>query len=478
MPSFTGPIRWQDIYREAELYKSAVRIYTKPLFQWRKALGTSIDGKTLYDFAEHGLRGLDSLHRELERRAFEFRPSLALEYNFNGKHRTLYIPPWKERIVDLLLYRALTERLHGWLSPSAYAYRDRTFSLDQCQSRVARHIAGDDKPLYILKRDVSNYFASIDHALLLAQLAQLVEPRDYLFQLLEQRIRFKYRNTTGDHTAERGIPFGCSIACVFANIYLTGMDRGIEALKKTRYFRYADDILVLASTRDAALECSVIIDDSFTALKLQSKAAQKCDLVLRGYAPDPVFSAATQFRHLGLLFRNSGGVALSRDKSRKIQNLFRFAFRRNRRRWLKERDPRQRAAILCSITAATIDRGVRNVAILDYYLRHVDDEQQLRLLDRWLAEEVLAHVFGGHKKGSFGKIRFEELRSMGLPSLVHRRRLLRSGRIPSTFFLWQKEKSARAFRETVGQASASRGRLLSVPGSSSHARSVGEDGCL
>ena len=33
-------------------------------------------------------------------------------------------------------------------------------------------------------------------------------------------------------------------------------------------------------------------------------------------------------RHLGLLFRASGQVALSRDKCRKIENLFRFAFRR------------------------------------------------------------------------------------------------------------------------------------------------------
>ena len=45
------PLRWSDVYREAELYKAVVRVYTKPLFQWRKALSTSTDGKTLYDLA-------------------------------------------------------------------------------------------------------------------------------------------------------------------------------------------------------------------------------------------------------------------------------------------------------------------------------------------------------------------------------------------------------------------------------------------
>ena len=34
------PLRWRDVYSEAELYKAAVRLYTKPVFQWRKALST------------------------------------------------------------------------------------------------------------------------------------------------------------------------------------------------------------------------------------------------------------------------------------------------------------------------------------------------------------------------------------------------------------------------------------------------------
>src|ERR1041385_1525113 len=100
-------LRWKNVYNEAELYRAAVRVYTKPLFQWRKALSTSTDGKTLYDFAAHGLRGLYSLHHSLEREEFRFRPAVALNHNFNGKQRTLYVSPWEERIVDLMLYRAL-----------------------------------------------------------------------------------------------------------------------------------------------------------------------------------------------------------------------------------------------------------------------------------------------------------------------------------------------------------------------------------
>jgi len=107
----TRLLRWRDIYSEAELYKAAVRVYTKPVLQWRKALCASTDGKTLYDFAAHGLRHLDAIHRSLQREAFDFRPAVALRYNFNGKHRTLYIAPWEERMVDLLLYRVLNRMM-------------------------------------------------------------------------------------------------------------------------------------------------------------------------------------------------------------------------------------------------------------------------------------------------------------------------------------------------------------------------------
>src|SRR5215472_17713800 len=132
----TRTIRWRDVYREAELYKAALRVYTKPLFLWRKALNVSTDGKTLYDFAARGLNGLAAIDQQLRSEQFHFRPSVGLKYNFNGKRRTLYIPPWEERIVDLLIYRVLNRRLHHWFSPSSYASRDHTYGLDHCQSRI------------------------------------------------------------------------------------------------------------------------------------------------------------------------------------------------------------------------------------------------------------------------------------------------------------------------------------------------------
>lgn len=473
-------LRWDGVYSEAELYKAAIRVYTKPVFQWRKALFTSTDGKNLYDFAERGLARLAAIHAALQRKAFEYRPAVALHYNFNGKHRTLYVPPWEERIVDLLLYRGLNRKLHDWFSPNSYAYRDRRYSLDACQRRIASVLRSAGTPCHVLKRDIANYFASVNHELLLNKLASLVDPSDYLYRLLAQRVRFLYEDGGQLQVSTVGIPFGASIACLFANIYLTELDREVETVPGVRYFRYADDLLMLSVSREAAEHAAQRLESLLDGLRLRTKPSHQADLLLVDHpASDATFSSVRSFRHLGLLFRAGGDIALSRDKLRKIQNLFRFAFRRNRR-WKRQSDPFRRVAALVNVAAEVVGRGVRNVAILDYYLKHVNDERQLRLLDRWLAEAVLSAAFGGHKKGHFRKVSFQQLRAMGLPSLVHRRRMIHSGRIESPFFIWRQEKAARGFRGTVAKLCRSAGNTAfsPFPEAAASKSPVREGGCL
>lgn len=479
----TRLLRWRDVYREAELYKAAVRVYTKPLFLWRKALNVSTDGRTLYDLAARGLNGLAAIHEQLRAERFHFRPSVGLKYNFNGKRRTLYISPWEERIVDLLIYRVLNQRLHHWFSASSYAYRDHTHGLDRCQSRISAVLRSTHSPVYLLKRDISDYFASVNHEILLQQLERLIARNDYLFELIAERISFDYQDESGMHRASIGIPFGCATACVFANVYLTGLDREIERIDGIQYFRYADDILLLSKNRDAALLANERINNGLNKLRLTTKASHQADLVLTETleSRDTHFHRVTAFRHLGLQFDCTGSVSLSRDKRRKIQNLFSFAFRRSRRRWQKISDPRERARTLITIACQAIERGVRNVSILDYYLKHVTDESQLKLLDRWLAEEILSLTFGGHKKGHFAKISFQELREYGLPSLVHRQQLILHGKIESPFFIWRRQKADRAFKGTVAsreRATQSVTGFSPNPEAAAHEKPVREGGRL
>ncbi len=441
------------MYREADLYKAAVRIYTKPLFSWRKALFASTDKRDLYDFARSGLHNLAEIHRALTRKSFSFRPAVALHRNFRGKRRTLYIYPWEERLVDLLLYRLLSARLHEWFSKNSYAYRLRGFGLDRCQRKIAGIFAATESPLFVAKRDVASYFPSVNHELLLAQLSDLIDPNDYLFHLLRNCIKFSYKDSGQTLCATQGIAFGTPTACFLANIYLTPLDRKFDALSGLHYFRYADDLLLLAPSRGAIESALACFDAGLVDLQLRSKPSHEQNLFLsRAASIAEGFEPTMRIRHLGLEFLADGSVRLSRDKCRKICNLFRFAFRRKRAKLARIVDLDKRARFVIEVARQVLGQSVRNVAIIDYYLKHVSDEAQLRLLDRWLAEEVLSLSFGGgHKKSYFRLLPYRSLRAMGLPSLVHRHRQIQHGQIAAPFFVWKRYQAQKSSRETAAR---------------------------
>lgn len=440
-------IKWDDIYSETELYKAAVRLYTTPVFNWRKALALSTDKRNFYDFARNGLHRLGDLHKYLRKHRFKFRPGLCLDFNFNGKLRTVYVYPWEERLVDLLLYRMLNYHLDKWFSQNSYAYRLKGLGIDFCQKKIAHSLEESKRPTYVIKRDIRDYFNSIDHQILIQKVAILVDDNDYLFNLLKERIEFSYLKDNKIVRAQKGIPFGTAIACLFANIYLTELDFTLGAISGLKYFRYSDDILFFSSSREIILYALDKFNLSLQALRLTDKQSHRKNLLFsQEKIFDSEFTFSDRFKHLGLEFRVNGITGLSRHKLRKICNIFRYALRRKKGKIRRIRDIEKKTELVIEVLKQALNEGIRNIAIIDYYLRHVKDEAQIKLLDRWLAEEALAAICGnGHKKGNFRRISFKTLREKGLPSLVHRRRLLLRRQIAGSFFIWKNYKFTKAY---------------------------------
>jgi hypothetical protein len=101
------------------------------------------------------------------------------------------------------------------------------------------------RPWYV-KIDVRAYFDSIDHDLLLGLLARRFKGRAFL-DLLERLVRI--------HPAGpgRGLPIGSLTSQHFANFFLDGMDRHIQAQPGVRgLVRYMDDLLWFCDDRATA----------------------------------------------------------------------------------------------------------------------------------------------------------------------------------------------------------------------------------
>jgi len=91
---------------------------------------------------------------------------------------------------------------------------------------------------FCLKMDVRKFYPSIDHAILKQLLRRKIKDQDLLW-LLDEII---------DSTD--GLPIGNYLSQYFANFYLTYFDHWIKEEKKVKYyFRYADDLVIMAGNK-------------------------------------------------------------------------------------------------------------------------------------------------------------------------------------------------------------------------------------
>jgi retron-type reverse transcriptase len=91
---------------------------------------------------------------------------------------------------------------------------------------------------YCLKLDIKKFYPSIDHEILKNLLRRKIKDNDLLW-LLDEII---------DSTV--GLPIGNYLSQYFANFYLAYFDHWIKEDRKVKYyFRYADDLVILASNK-------------------------------------------------------------------------------------------------------------------------------------------------------------------------------------------------------------------------------------
>lgn len=91
---------------------------------------------------------------------------------------------------------------------------------------------------YCLKIDIRKFYPSVDHDILKNSLRRKIKDKDLLW-LLDDII---------DSAA--GLPIGNYLSQYLANFYLTGFDHWLKELKGVKYyFRYADDMVILHSSK-------------------------------------------------------------------------------------------------------------------------------------------------------------------------------------------------------------------------------------
>lgn len=216
----------------------------------KRAKGAAgIDGQSTSAFAENLEINLKQLQLELQTKQYRAQPVKRVEIPKNdGGVRRLGIPTVRDRIVQQTLLNILQPIFDPVFHPSSYGYRPKR-SCHDAISKASVFIR-EYRRQWVVDMDLSKCFDTLDHELIIKSVRRRVTDGSIL-RLLKQFL--KSGVMVGEHweASEQGSPQGGVISPLLANIYLDGFDQEMKR-RNHRLVRYADDILILCCSKQAA----------------------------------------------------------------------------------------------------------------------------------------------------------------------------------------------------------------------------------
>jgi RNA-directed DNA polymerase len=204
-----------------------------------------IDGQSFEDIEKSGLTTfLAAVRQDLVSGRYEPKPNRRVDIpKGNGKVRTLQIPCIRDRVVQGALKLILEAIFEADFCPNSYGFRPRRSphrALAEVRRSVLRRMST------IIDVDLSRYFDTIRHSVLLDKIAKRVQDPQVL-HLVKQIIQAG---------GKVGVPQGGPFSPLAANIYLNEVDWTFDAIRRktaqgpyeaVNYHRFADDIVITVS---------------------------------------------------------------------------------------------------------------------------------------------------------------------------------------------------------------------------------------
>ncbi len=190
---------------------------------------------------------LFKLHNELKSKTYEHSEYIPF-YVTDPKVRHIHKASVRDRVLHHAIFRILYPVFDISFIHDSYSCRNKkgihraVKRLEQFAVKVSEN---NKKNIWSLKCDISKFFDSIDHGLLLELLENKIQDKDVVCLL--KVILYSFEKQKG-----KAIPLGNVTSQLFANVYLNELDQFAKhQLKELYYLRYCDDFIFLAKDKES-----------------------------------------------------------------------------------------------------------------------------------------------------------------------------------------------------------------------------------
>lgn len=203
----------------------------------------------------------------------------------DGGVRLLGVPAMIDRMMQQAISQVLSPIFEEEFSETSYGFRPGRSAHQAIRKAQEYYNQGHTRVVDI---DLSKYFDTINHELLMAMLRRKI-PDKRVLNLIKRYLKSGVMINGVINRTEEGSPQGGNLSPLLSNIYLTEFDRELES-RGHKFVRYADDVNIYVKSQRAAERVLASCREFLEAkLKLKvneskSKAGSPLKLKFLGFA--------------------------------------------------------------------------------------------------------------------------------------------------------------------------------------------------
>jgi hypothetical protein len=427
-------------FKVTDIISKIDRLHEKAL-SLNKIFRKDIAGVSIADVYIDKKRVSKILLKELSQGSYKFSPPLEKKIKKSEKERTIYSYTVLDNIVQSLFFEKIMFYFEKNISKNVFSYRKGRTNKSAVLDFQKFLKKNKNEDLFVFRCDIKNYTDSIpikNSSLLWGMIENILktthfsqEENIYIYESIKAVLRPIIRQSGVEFQKIVGIPTGCIMSTLVANLYLKDIDNLLSQDKNAFYARFGDDFLF---AHKDFLTFDKILKELYKTIDLLSleqnedkrkifyftKAGKSISLHIDGI--DHFVKGTNKFDFLGYNIHAEGGTsAKSKVFKRAMKHIKRIILNLHKEIPQKKED---KAYILCKLLNHSIySRKNDPSSEITNFIDKTTNIGALKTIDYEIAHLISQKITGIKGVKSWRHLSYKELREkFGLKSFCKNKR--------------------------------------------------------